>query len=471
MKDLSAIFEPRSVAIVGASANPVKWGCIIPSNILMNSFDGGIYLINPKGEEILGMEVYKNIKDVPGEVDLAIIVRPSETCLSHIEECVDKGVKSIILLSGGFSEAGDGGTALENRIVDVVRGKNVPLVGPNTMGIYSAPVSLSALMPPVTPKKGPISFISQSGNIGTNILSFGGEMGLGFNKFVSCGNAADIDIADYLEYLDSDQKTKVVVLYMEGVRDGRKFMDVAKRVSLKKPIIAYKAGKTAKGVMAAASHTGALAGSSKVYQSAFKQCGITEASTVNEITDLARAFLYLPLPKGNKVGIVTWGGGYGVVATDACEDAGLEVPELDEEVLEALDKILPPYWSKGNPVDLVAMMEGVIEGKMPDILDILVKSDGIDAVIASGYILGGINPTNQKTEGFTTFYDEVNRNNVAKIIELMKKYEKPIIPVTTVADQRAVQRFSEEEIVIYSSLESTANILAKMFGRYKYLEW
>jgi acyl-CoA synthetase (NDP forming) len=373
-------------------------------------------------------------------------------------------------LSGGFSEVGDGGRALENRIVDVVRGKNVPLVGPNTMGIYSASVSLSALMPIIKPKKGTISFISQSGNIGTNILSFGGEMGLGFNKFVSCGNAADIDIADYLEYLDSDQETKVVVLYIEGVRDGRKFMNVAKRVSLKKPIIAYKAGKTVKGAMAAASHTGSLAGSNKVYQSAFKQCGITEASTVNEITDLARAFLYLPLPKGNKVGIVTWGGGYGVVATDACEDAGLEVPELDEEVLEALDEILPPYWSKGNPVDLVAMMEGVIEGKMLDILDILVKSDGIDAVIASGYILGGINPTNQKTEGLATFYDEVNRNNVAKIIELMKKYEKPIIPVTTVADQRAIQRFSEEEIVIYSSLESTANILAKMFGRYKYLE-
>ena len=327
-RDLSPIFEPKSVVLIGASNNPLKWGWVILSNILSHGYIGSVYPINPKEDNILGLKTYKTVFQVPEEVDLAIVVRPAEAVPKHIEECVEKGVKSAIVLAGGFRETGKEGEQLEREVVEIARRGKLLIVGPNTMGVYSAKVNLLAIMSPITVMKGEVSFISMSGNIGVNLLSMGSTENVGFNKFVSVGNQADVTLEEYLNYFGDDPETKIILIYIEGLRKGKTFMEVAEKITERKPIIVLKAGKSAAGAKAARSHSGALAGSNMIYDAVFKQAGIIKAQTINGMLDLAKAFLHLPLPRGNRVGIVSWGGGYGVVAADACEEAGLVIPCL-----------------------------------------------------------------------------------------------------------------------------------------------
>ena len=468
-RDLSPIFEPKSIAVIGASNNPTKWGWIIPSNILSNGYVGKIYPVNPKGEEILGLKSYPSLLNVPGDVDLAIIVRPAPSVPQHLEECVEKGVKAAIVISGGFRETGEEGERLEREAVRIARRGGVLLVGPNTMGVWSSTVSLSALMPPVVPRSGAVALISQSGNIGTNALAFGSERGIGFSKFVSSGNEADIATEEYLDYFFRDPQTRVILAYIEGLRDGRRFIEVAKRVTKKKPIIIYKAGRTSEGARAARSHSGALSGSNRIYDAAFKQCGVLKASTVNELLDLAAAFLLLPLPRGKRVGILTWGGGYGVVATDACVEAGLEVPTLPVETIRELDGYLPPYWSRGNPVDLVGTFDRSIQ---PKCLEALVRAENIDSVIASGLIVGresfGAALTNSQRSdklGERVADDwllTADRKNMDTMAELIERYGKPIVAVTLTTRAQLTREAFERKVAAYSSLEGAANVLVKM---------
>ncbi|MEM3587075.1 MAG: CoA-binding protein, partial [Candidatus Jordarchaeaceae archaeon] len=383
-RDLSPIFEPKSVALIGATNNLFKYGCIMVANIIANGYKGKFYPINPREDNVWGFKVYPSIKHVPEEVDLVIIARPAETVAGHMEECVESNVKAVIPIAGGFKETGKEGEEREKEIVRIARKGGILLVGPNTMGIYSASVSLSALMPPIVPKPGEISLISQSGNIGTNLLAFGSAQGLGFNKFVSSGNEADITILEYMEYFGQDPNSKVILLYTEGLREAGKFINVVKKITVEKPVIVYKSAVSQAGAKAAKSHCGALAGSSSIYEAAIKQSGAIRASTINEMLDLALGFLYSPLPEGKRVGIVTWGGGYGVVASDACELSGLELPPLFPETIQKIDQYLPPYWSKGNPVDLVGLLDREVQ---PKVLEELVKSENIDMAIASGFVV------------------------------------------------------------------------------------
>jgi acyl-CoA synthetase (NDP forming) len=473
-RDLSPIFEPKSVALIGATSNPLKYGSIIVANILANGYKGKIYPINPSEENVWGLKVYSRIRDVPEEVDLVDIARPAETVPEHIEECVESNVKSAIVISGGFKETGKEGEKREKEIAGIARKGGMLLVGPNTMGIYSAKVSLSALMPPILPRPGEISLISQSGNIGTNLLAFGSAQGIGFNKFVSSGNEADITILEYMEYFARDPASKVILLYTEGLREGRKFIDVVKRVTEEKPVIIYKSGVTKAGASAAKSHCGALAGSSKIYEAAIKQSGAVRASTVNGMLDLAIGFLYLPLPKGNRVGIVTWGGGYGVIASDSCELFGLEVPSLHPETIQKIDQLLPSYWSRGNPVDLVGLLRREVQ---PEILEEVVKADSIDMAIASGFILNrSMGSTifkllgREDTGADETWAEASNKIIVDDIKTIVDKYHKPIVAVTVTTDSATLKKVIENRVPAYSTLETAAEVLAKMYEYQKNLK-
>jgi acyl-CoA synthetase (NDP forming) len=475
MKDLRAIFNPESMAIVGASNNPSKWGWVILANILAYGYRGRVYPVNPHEEEILGLKVYPSILDAPKIVDLAFIVRPASSVFEYLEECVERGVKAAIVLPGGFRETGEEGRLLEEKITKFVEEHNLLLVGPNTMGVFSASANLCAVMPPVRPRKGEVSIISQSGNIGTNLLSFGSQLGIGFNKFISTGNEASLNVNDYLEYLGKDPETKIILIYVEGITRGREFLDLAVDITLKKPIIVYKGSVSEAGMRAALSHTGAFSSPHHIYEGVFRQAGIIQAPTIDNMLELARGFLYLPLPKSRRIGMVSWGGGYGIVTADLCERAGLEVAQLSKSTIEELDRLLPPFWSRGNPVDLVGLLDRTSQ---PAILEALVKSKDIDSVIASGFLVGdsGFDNAFDNLPGFKDggkiifeWRKRADEINIEKISRLVENYKKPIVVVTLITDSSVISKVSESKVVGCTSHSTAVEVIAKMYEYYRYL--
>jgi acyl-CoA synthetase (NDP forming) len=379
--NLDQLFNPRQVALIGASATPGKWGFFLFLNILKGNYQGTIYPVNDRAKEVLGVPSLAKVEDLPGPVDLAVIATPAETVPGLIEACGAKGIPNLVVITSDFSETGPEGAELERRVVDQARRFGMRLVGPNTMGLFSAQTNLHALMPPVQPLKGPVSMFSQSGNVGTQFLAWGVEAGIGFEKFVSSGNEGDLTCVDYLTYFAEDEATRIIIAYLEGVDPDSDFLPTARKASKKKPVVVFKGGRTRAGIRAAASHSGALAGSYRIYQGVFRQSGLIEASTTQEIMDCTKALTVFPVPRGNRVAILTRGGGWGVITTDACEEAGLIVPPLPGEIVNTLDKILPRYWSRNNPVDMAAV---ITAEPFMECLEILAQWEGIDAVIALG---------------------------------------------------------------------------------------
>ncbi len=475
VEQLLPLFHPRTIAVIGASSNFMKWGCIIPKNILNGGFKGKLFLVNKKEKEIFGAPVYPDLKSVPDEIDLALIVTPANVVKEVMRECGEKKVKAAIVITAGFSETKDG-AALEREIADVARKFGIRFVGPNTMGIFSALSDVCAMMPPVAPNKGDVSFVAQSGNLGTQLLSLGRNRGVGFAKFVSSGNEADLRCEDYIEYFGKDEDTNVVLAYIEGLDDGRKFMDIARGVTKKKPFIIFKGGKTNAGVKAARSHCGALAGEKKIYDGAFKQAGVIQAIAGDEMLDLAKAFSNLPLPRGKRVGILTWGGGWGVVSADACEDAGLEVVSLPETLLKEIDKILPAYWSRGNPIDLVGTLDREAHRKC---LELLVTCDEVDCVFALGMLAGPSTFMNllssmpgMTKETMNAFVSQIHESNHLirkKVIELMEITKKPIIGVNILPEDEADDDPAAKRIVMFQTPERAVHVMAKLCEYAEYL--
>jgi len=375
------LWNPKRVAMVGATNSMNKWGFIILTRMLNEGFRGEIFPVNPKGETVLGRKTYKSLDEIEGPIDLAVIVTPSRTVPGVMKECVKKGVPTAVVITSGFSETGPEGTAFENEIVNIARDNDMIFVGPNTMGIFSAGINFNCLMAPVSPLQGKAACIAQSGNVGTHMLFRGKLRGLGFGKFVSSGNEGDLTFEDYLWYFGQDDDTSSVLGYLEGLDPDSEFMKIAPEVTKKKPVIILKGGRTDAGASAAASHTGALAGDVKVFMSAMEQAGVILADSNKEVVELARALELQPVPAGNRVGILTRGGGWGVITSDACVESGLVLPALEEKTIAAFDRILPEYWSRGNPVDMVAVID---YQAYLDCLDILVKDKNVDAVIALG---------------------------------------------------------------------------------------
>lgn len=350
---LGSIFAPDSVALIGATDREGSVGRTILWNLLSNPFGGTIFPVNPKRHSVLGIPAYPSIKAIPEMVELAIIVIPAIAVPDTIQECVDAGVKSAIIISAGFKEIGPEGIELEKRILEIAKGK-MRIIGPNCLGIMNPHTGLNATFASKTARPGNLGFISQSGAFCTAVLDWSFPENVGFSAFVSIGSMLDVDWGDLIYYLGDDPNTKSIVIYMESIGDARSFLSAAREVALTKPIIVIKAGQTEAAAKAAASHTGSLTGSDDVLNAAFRRCGVLRVNRISELFDIAEVMAKQPqLPKGPRLSIITNAGGPGVIATDALISSGGELANLSEETIAELDKFLPAHWSHGNPIDIL----------------------------------------------------------------------------------------------------------------------
>ena len=381
VEELEPLFNPTSVAVVGATNNLNKWG-FLTFNSALNGFRGPVYPVNNKESEVLGHKAFARLTDIPGPVDLVVFVIPAPAVASVMADCVTKGVKAGVIISAGFAETGEEGKKLQDEVLDIARKGGIRFIGPNCMGFWSASSELRAFMFPLPVKDGPLAFVSQGGNVGGAVVTSGHIRGVGFHRYVSCGCAADIQIEDYIEYFGEDPQVKVILAYIEGLVDGGRFLEKVKKVTPKKPVIVLKPGKTMAAARAISSHSGALAGSDETYEAAFKSIGITRVESPEELLDVAIGFITQPLPNGRNVAIITPGGSYGVICADACASESLNVVKLPDKVVAALDKVFPPRWSRGNPVDPAGDRNFVTFLTAPSKL---LRVDEVDSLIFMGF--------------------------------------------------------------------------------------
>lgn len=350
-------FYPSSVAIIGASRDPDSVGNAVMRNLINGHFTGVLYPVNPKAKAVLGVKAYPKISAIPDTIDLAIIVVPNKFVPEVMEECVEVGVQAAVIITAGFKEIGPEGAKLEQEVVAIARRGGIRFIGPNCLGIVNPEpsVKLNATFAREMPRSGSIGFISQSGALCVAALEYARKLGIGFSKIVSLGNKADLNEIDILEYFENDPQTKVVLLYVEDISHGRRFIDIVRHITgeTRKPVIAIKAGRTPEGARAASSHTGALASSDEVYDAIFEQSGVLRVDTVEDLFNYAKAFAHQPIPAGDRVAIITNAGGPGILATDAVVRSGLRIAQLSDETKKKLREGLSPAASVKNPVDLV----------------------------------------------------------------------------------------------------------------------
>jgi len=356
MHSLEPILRPKSIAVIGASRHRNTIGWQILDNLLRVGFNGPVYPVNPKASAIHSIPAYKSIADVPEPVDLAVIVVPSEHVAQVTRQCVEKGVKGLVVISAGFKEVGGEGIAREQELVEIVREAGVRLVGPNCLGVINndPAISMNATFAPARPPVGPVGFVSQSGAMGASVLDYAESLNIGISMFVSSGNKAEVSGNDVIEYWRDDPGIQVVLMYLESFGNPKTFVELGRQITQRKPICIVKSGRTGAGARAAASHTGALAGTELVTEALINQAGALRAETVEDLFDLAMSFANQPLPAGNRVAIVTNAGGPGIMAADACEANGLDVVHLASETEDRLRTRLPEEASVKNPVDLIA---------------------------------------------------------------------------------------------------------------------
>ena len=353
---LNAIFAPQNVAVIGASEKPGSVGRTLLWNLIGNPFGGTVFPVNPKRPSVLGIKAYPTIKDVPAPVDLAVIAIPAPAVPGAIAECVDEGIKSAIIISAGFKEAGAAGIELERQVMAASRGK-MRIIGPNCLGVMNPLTGLNATFASTIAQPGNVGFISQSGALCTAILDWSLQENVGFSAFVSIGSMLDINWGDLIYYLGDDPHTQSIVIYMESIGNARSFLSAAREVALTKPIIVLKAGKTEAAAKAAASHTGALAGSDVVLDAAFRRCGVLQVNRISDLFNMAEVLAKQPRPKGRRLTILTNAGGPGVLTTDALIAMGGELSEITEETRTELDRFLPTHWSHNNPIDILGDAE------------------------------------------------------------------------------------------------------------------
>jgi len=377
---LRPLFQPRAVAVLGASRDPARIGNRLVQALVTNRFQGPIYPVNPKATEVAGLQAYPSVSHVPGPVDLAIIAVPRDAVLASVDQCAARGVRAVIVISAGFAEASAEGRELQKQLVEKVRQHGMRLVGPNCFGLVNADpsVRLNATFTPVFPPSGRVAMSSQSGALGLAILAAARRLQMGISTFVSVGNKADVSGNDLLQFWEEDPNTDVILLYLESFGNPRRFARIARRVSRRKPIVAVKAGRTQSGRRAAGSHTAALAASDVAVEALFRQTGVIRAETLEEMFALAAGLANQPLPTGRRVAIVTNAGGPAVLCTDACEAGGLVIPELSEETRARLAAFLPAAAAVKNPVDLIA---SATPDQYRKAIETILAADEVDALI------------------------------------------------------------------------------------------
>ena len=344
------IMNPKAVAVIGASVEDGKIGNSVMKNLINGGYAGEIYPINPKASEVMGHACFKSVKDIPGEVDIAVFAIPAKFVTGALEEVGQKGIAGAVMIPSGFAEVGE--HELQRQMVEVARKHNVRVMGPNIYGFYYTPANLCATFCTPYDVKGHAALSSQSGGVGMAIIGFSRSAKMGVSAIVGLGNKSDIDEDDLLTYFEQDDNTQVIAMHVEDLKDGRAFAEVAQRVSKKKPVIVLKAGRTALGARAAASHTGALAGNDAVYEDILRQAGVIRARTLNDMLQFARGLPVLPTPKGENIVIITGAGGSGVLLSDACIDNDLQLMAMPQDLDAAFRKFIPPFGAAGNPVDI-----------------------------------------------------------------------------------------------------------------------
>ena len=447
MRDLKYIFYPKSVAVIGASRDPAKIGNVVLKNFVDGGFAGGIYPVNPAADELFGLKCYKSVMDIPGRVDSAVICIPAQHVPKALEECGRRGVKGVVVISGGFSEIGN--YKLEQELVKIAKKYDMAVIGPNCLGVVNPAMKVDSIFLPTykmgRPSVGGVSFVTQSGAVGSTILDLVAREGFGISKFVSYGNAAVVDETDILEYLMKDKNTKIIVLYIEGVKRGKAFFEITRRVTKVKPIVVIKAGITEKGAAAAKSHTGSLAGSYAAYSAVFKQNHLIEAKSLDEVFDFAKIFNTQPLCTGDRVAVITNGGGMGVLAADAIVEKGLQLAEFSDETIKRIRECMPPLVNATNPLDLVGDADAARYEKA---IDIVYNDPNVDALMV------------------ITLFQTVSLDSrvVDVVIKAAGRKEKPLLNITLGGEYTEMQRRALESsgVPSYSSPSAAANALAKL---------
>ncbi len=454
MRNLIPLFKPKSVAIIGASATPGKVGNIILLNYLNEGYSGRIYLVNKNGKEILGRRSYKRITEIGKEIDMAVIAVPAEAVPGVLEDCGKAKVKAVIVVSGGFAEIGN--VELQDRIARIAERYGIAMIGPNCLGIMDLRSRVNTLFLPTyklaKPQIGGVSFVAQSGAVGSVILDMIAGEGFGLSKFISYGNAAGLDEVDILEYLMDDGETDVIVMYVEGIKRGKEFIELAKRITRKKPVIVLKAGRTEAGASAAHSHTAALAGSYEAHEAVFRQFGFTMAEDLSELLYYAKIFESEKAPRGNRIAVVTNGGGTGVLTADAIASSKyLAMGEFSEETKADLRKSMPAIVNIRNPLDLAGDAD---DERYRDALLTIMGDPGIDIIMVIMLF---------QTPG-------ADSRLAAEVVGLKQKAEKPMIALSVGSQYTEMHKIMMERsgLPVYDSPKSAAMALEALYRYYQY---
>jgi len=443
-EELDPIFHPRSVAILGASGKKGKVGRLFMERFMEAGFQK-LYPVNPRQKEVLGVEAFPALTAIPVPVDLGLILTPPAEVIAAVKECAAKGVKGIIITTAGFGERGEKGKELEREIARIAREGNARVIGPNCLGIYCPSSRLPFPQGPGMESRS-VGIVSQSGSFADHLALAGTTKGIRFSKGISSGNECDLGAIDFLEYLGEDPDTEIIILYLEGIKEGRRFYLLAREITKRKPIIAWKSGTTEAGARAAASHTGAFAGSRHLWDAVFRQTGMISVHSLEEVMDCLSLLYFQPLPRGRKVGIITGPGGPAVGTADACLDLGLEVPPFCEETKKKLQKIIAPVGtSVGNPVDMsiAAAIDPDVYG---NVIRILGQDKNVDMLLVIGN--GG------------KIFDRA-------IIEAMGELQKPLAVAIILPFELVMQDFKllqGSSVPVYTDPRRAVNALAKVVG-------
>jgi acetyltransferase len=432
-----ALFYPRGIVVTGVSTHPGKFGTVAYHNLLRFGYKGDLFPIQREGEEIFGRPTYRSIDEVPeGAADLVFVCTPALVNPELLKACAARGISAAFVASAGYGEAGEEGKKLERDLVALADRLGMVIAGPNGQGVISTSVSMCAQIVAPYPPTGRISMVSQSGNIGSSFMNYGCLWGTGFSKGVSCGNSAQLELADYLEYFSEDPETSVSLAYLEGLEDGRRFLDVARAHTRRKPLVVVKGGVTERGKRAASSHTGSLASDEGIFQGVCRQAGITRCETVEEAYETAAAFATQPLPRGRRTLVFTVAGGWGVMTADAAVTAGLDLIPLPEDLREAVDKLVPARWSRGNPIDLAG---GETRDTIPQALDLAAGHPDVDAVLYLGigiqaaqaqvFKSGSLYP-DHGLDRMVEFHESQDRRYALAAAEASAAHGKPVLVAT-----------------------------------------
>jgi len=476
VEQLDYLFNPRSAAVIGASSTPGKWGCEI-LNLLLTRGVRTVYPINVNRPEVLGVRAFRSLDETPGPVDFAVITVAAEAVPAAMEDCARKGVKTALVISGGFAETGAEGAKLEQRVVDIARRGGTRFIGPNCAGHFNASADLftAPYLQPVS--DGPAAFVTQSGNLGLVVLAMGGEAGIGFGKYVSSGNEADLHFEDYLEYLGADEKTGLVMGYVEGLREGRRFLELAADVSKRKPVVILKVGRTDCGARACTSHTAALSGEDEICDAALRQAGVIRVEEVGDLIDVSLMLLGQPLPRGRRVAVLTVGGGLGVVAADSLRRHGLEVPPLSAATIERLNSVLSGRWSRGNPVDTSGDISFAC--LLP-----LLEDENVDAVLIAGPVWAPVGLSalistppweRDYAGGFEQLLkgvEEESMKNLDTVMGWMGRHGKPVVfsawATNDVKEGDLYRKLQQSRLLPYPTPERAAKALARLVDYSEY---